>query len=82
LLALADALPPASITRFSAPAAISSMTWQVDLVDAGRYQPDQWVLMRSCDEAVQHGYSGQSMMMWDASGSPILVGRQCVAIFG
>ncbi|MEN9288433.1 MAG: thioesterase family protein [Sphingomonadaceae bacterium] len=81
LLALADALPPASISRFSAPAAISSMTWQVDLVDAGRYQPDQWVLMRSSDEAVQHGYSGQSMMMWDASGAPILVGRQCVAIF-
>lgn len=81
LLAMADALPPASITRFAEPAAISSMTWQVDLVDAARYQPRQWVLMQACDEAVQHGYSGQMMRMWDEHGAPILVGRQCVAIF-
>ena len=81
LLAMADALPPASITRFAAPAAISSMTWQVDMVDAARYQPQQWVLMQAKDEAVQHGYSGQTMRMWDSMGAPILVGRQCVAIF-
>lgn len=81
LIAMADALPPASITRFTAPAAISSMTWQVDLVDASHFDPGQWVLMQASDEAVQNGYSGQEMRMWDSTGMPILVGRQCVAIF-
>jgi acyl-CoA thioesterase len=81
LIAMADALPPASMPRMAAPAAISSMTWQFDLCDAARFKSADWVLMRSADEAVGHGYSGQSMGMWDADGQPILVGRQSVAIF-
>lgn len=81
LIAMADALPPASIPRMVTPAAISSMTWQFDLCDVSRFKPEDWVLMRSADEAVSHGYSGQSMGMWDAQGQPILVGRQSVAIF-
>lgn len=81
LIALADALPPAAMARLSAPAAISSMTWQFDLCDATRFQSEDWVLLQSHDEAVAQGYSGQSMAIWDGQGQPILVGRQSVAIF-
>lgn len=81
LVAMADALPPASLPRLTGPAAISSVTWQFDLVDAGRFRSDDWVLMQSVDDAVGHGYSGQSMAMWDAQGLPILLGRQTVAVF-
>ena len=81
LIAMADALPPASMPRLVAPAAISSMTWQFDLVEPGRFKAGEWVLMQSRDEAVRQGYSGQSMALWDSQGRPILLGRQSVAIF-
>ncbi|MFM7027940.1 MAG: thioesterase family protein [Chakrabartia sp.] len=81
LIAMADALPPAAMARMSAPAAISSMTWQFDLADAGRFAAQDWLLLRATDEAVGHGYSGQSMAIWDGAGQPILLGRQSVAIF-
>ncbi len=81
LVALGDALPPASMPRLREPAAISTMTWQFDLVDPSRFDPMDWVLIRSTDDAVGHGYSGQSMAMWDANGAPLLLARQSVAVF-
>jgi acyl-CoA thioesterase len=81
LVALGDALPPASMPRLTVPAAISTMTWQFDLVDPERFDPAGWVLIRSTDDAVGHGYSGQSMAMWDAQGMPLLLARQSVAVF-
>ena len=81
LIAMADSLPPASITRFAEPAALSTMTWQFDLAEAARFRAVQWVLMHACDDNVRDGYSGQSMTMWDAQGQPLLAGRQSVAIF-
>ena len=81
LVAMADALPPASMPRLTGPAAISSMTWHFDVADPARFDAAGWMLMRSTDDAVGHGYSGQSMAMWDEAGRPILLGRQSVAVF-
>jgi hypothetical protein len=39
------------------------------------------VLLRSKDDAVGHGYAGQTMGMWDDQGRPILMGRQNITIF-
>lgn len=81
LVTLGDALPPASMPRLTGPAAISSMTWTFDIADASRFDTNGWTLLRSKDEAVGHGYAGQSMGMWDEAGRPILLGRQNVTIF-
>ena len=81
LVALGDAMPPSSMARFTSPAAISTMNWQFDMVDASRFRPDRYVLLRSTDDAVGHGYSGQAISMWDEDGAPILIGRQSVAVF-
>jgi hypothetical protein len=81
LVALGDALPPASMPRLTAPAVISTMTWQFDLVDAARFTPGGWYLLRSTDDAVGHGYAGQAMGMWDEAGRAVLIGRQSVAVF-
>lgn len=81
LVALGDALPPASMPRLTAPAAISTMTWQFDLIDPQAYVPGSWLLIRSTDDAVGHGYSGQAMAMWDEDRRPVMIGRQSVAIF-
>jgi hypothetical protein len=84
LIALADALPPAAITMFPAPAPISTITWSVDilepdLVTAGSVEG--WHLMRSRGDHVADGYTSQHMVLWNASGVPMLLARQTVAIF-
>lgn len=82
LVALGDALPPASFTRMTQPTVISTMTWSFDLFDPGHADGTGWVLMRSTDDGVGDGYAGQDMMMWGADGRPIMKARQSVAIFG
>ena len=79
LLALADALPPAAMTRFPQFAPISTLTWAVDL-----YQPIDhagWFLSRSAAEASADGYSQQAMEVFDLAGGRVASGRQTVAIF-
>ncbi len=82
LLALADAPPPAAMTMFRAPAPISTMTWMVDVIDAGPETTDGWWLLRSTAETAKEGYSAQAMTLWSASGTPVFIGRQSVAVFG
>lgn len=82
LVALGDALPPASMPRLTAPAPISTITWQFDLPDPTHVQTDGWFLIHAHDEAVAQGYAGQAMTMWDEAGRIVMSGRQTVAIFG
>ncbi len=80
MLALADAPPPAAMTLFSVPAAISTATWAIDLM----HMPDDvsgWHLLRSTGEQAADGYAMQDMTLWDAAGRRLISGRQCVAIF-
>jgi acyl-CoA thioesterase len=80
LLALADALPCAAMVSFPKPAAVSTMTWSVDL-----HQPlvgsDGWHLLWSVSESTAEGYSLQDMRVYDQDGAPLASGRQVVAIF-
>jgi acyl-CoA thioesterase len=87
LVALGDLLPPASMTRFKAPAMISTMTWSFDLFDPERAlqgfrEGEGWMLLESRDDGVGDGYAGQDMAMWDRAGRPVLRARQSVALFG
>jgi acyl-CoA thioesterase len=81
LVALGDALPPASFPRLTGPAIISTMTWAFDLFDPAAHHGTGWHLIRSTDDGVDHGYAGQNMGVWDESGAPIMIARQSVAIF-
>jgi acyl-CoA thioesterase len=81
LIALGDALPPATLPRFTAPGIISTMTWGFDLVDPERHDGTGWYLIRTTDDAVANGYAGQMMGMWDESGAPVMIARQSVAVF-
>jgi hypothetical protein len=80
LLALADALPPAAMVSFPAPAVISSMTWSIDL-DQVPADADGWFLQRATAEDSADGYSRQAMTLWDAAGRRLFAARQTVAIF-
>lgn len=82
LVALGDALPPATLPRFTAPAPISTMTWHFDIANAAAFDPHGYSLIRSTDDLLGNGYSGQRMAMWNEAGEPILLARQSVAVFG
>lgn len=86
LVALGDALPPASFTRFTAPAMISTVTWNFELFESqspgARADGTGWYLLQAIDDGVGQGYSSQAMAMWDEAGHPVLLARQSVAIFG
>ncbi len=75
------------MTRFTAPAAISTMTWTVDILDdPDAIGPDGWLLLStlllsSRAETIAHGYSVQAMTVWTQDGGPLIAARQCVAVF-
>jgi len=80
LLAIADNLPPAAMVHFPAPAPISTVSWQLDIVGVVDHA-DAWSLLWSASEHAREGYSMQNMAMWSQSGDLVAVGRQAVAIF-
>jgi acyl-CoA thioesterase len=82
LLALADALPPAAMVMSAEPPMISTMSWSVDFLNAAPETPDGWWLVKAVADTSQRGYSSQSIVIWNSAGTPILVARQYVAIFG
>lgn len=81
LVALADALPPAAMACMRAPAPVSSITWQFDLLAEQPRTRDGWWLCHSRAEHIADGYAAQHMTIWNRDREPVLVGRQSVAVF-
>lgn len=81
LLAMADALPPPGTVLFREPAPISTVTWSVEMMDSSVVSSSGWWLSESRAESVRNGFSTQQMSIWSPDGTPILIGRQCVATF-
>jgi len=82
LMALADALPPASMVMSEVLHPISTMTWSIDMLEAQPSTGDGWWLVQAKADTSQEGYSAQSTVIWNSDGNPVLVARQNVAIFG
>lgn len=92
LLALADVPPPALLlllpkTDKAAPN-VSSLTWQVDVLDeldARPSTPGGWWLLSGCTENARFGYSAASMTLWGARDDwergPLLAARQTIAVY-
>lgn len=79
LVAMADAMPPAAFTSYTAPAPISSINWSFDLLQPA--PQGEWFLLRSLSQHAGDGYSSQDMQVWDAQGRAVMRGRQSVAVF-
>jgi len=80
LMVLGDAMPPGAMVMFATFAPISTITWSVDIL-SDRISGAGWHLMHVEAEIVADGYSSQRMVLWDATGAPILIARQNIAIF-
>ncbi|MEN3973438.1 thioesterase family protein [Sphingomicrobium sp. XHP0235] len=80
LLAIADAPPPAAITRFPVMGPLSSVTWHVDMI-APWDDPAGWVLARAEADQAASGMTTQDMKLWSECGDCLAIGRQQIAIF-
>jgi acyl-CoA thioesterase len=80
-IALADALPPAAFSMFSAAGQISTVTWSIDILEMPTETADGWHLMNSRGDHIADGYATQDMTLWNADGVKLLAARQTVAIF-
>ncbi len=81
ILAIGDAPPPAALSLFAQPGRISSMTWSMDILADTLQTMDGWWFARHTAETAAHGYSSQAMTLWNRSGTPIMTGRQTIALF-
>ncbi len=82
LLALADALPPASLVLSKEFIPISTMTWTIDILEDKPFTSTGWWLIQTTANTSREGYSAQSTVIWSPDGKPVLTASQNVAIFG
>ena len=59
---------------------ISTMTWSIDFL-TDKFPGSAWHLVRAESDIIGGGYCNQRSVLWEASGPPIFVSRQMVAIF-
>lgn len=82
LMVMGDALPPAAFKLFARMTPLSSLTWQVNILQPAPSTRDGWWLLEAETDSARGGYSSQSMRMWNADGTLVAEGMQGVAIFG
>ncbi|MDC3401617.1 thioesterase family protein [Alphaproteobacteria bacterium] len=81
LLALADGPPPAALAAVKSLTALSSINWTVNFLRDNPVTQDGWWLIRSKSQHVRHGYSSQTMQIWNRAGERVVDAIQHVAIF-
>jgi acyl-CoA thioesterase len=80
LVALADMPPPALFPLMPRPARLSTVAWSFNLIGPAPAAPE-WLLLQTRAETASDGYTSQDMFVWRRDGTPLLAGRQSVAIF-
>lgn len=82
LIAIADALPPAALRlNGGAPAPVSSLTWQMNVLRPRPVSTGGWWRLYTHTDRAKGGYSSQRMTIWDADGTPVVDAMQGVAVF-
>ena len=85
LIALLDVLPPAVSPLFKKLGPLSSLTWQIELLDdlskADAQDSDGWWFIHAYAHAAAAGYSQQQAVLYTPAGRAIGMSRQVIAIF-
>lgn len=82
LLLIGDALPPAVFSKMVRRAPLSTMHWQVNMLDFACGTRDGWWLLRTSGDYAEKGCASDELTIWNMQGAPILYGTQSVAVFG
>jgi acyl-CoA thioesterase len=81
LLALADGPPPAALAAVTSLTALSSINWTLNFLRDTPTTQDGWWLIGSTSQHTRHGYSSQTMQIWNRAGERVVDAIQHVAVF-
>ena len=83
VVALIDSIPSVIVQLMSAPAPSSSLTWTLQFLRHDySFAPEAWWRIDAEVNSAGSGYSCESCVLIDPSGTPAAVARQMVAVFG
>ncbi|MBD1588715.1 acyl-CoA thioesterase [Pseudomonas typographi] len=83
LLLLADVWPPAVLPHLAAPAAGSTLSWTIELVQPmPALTTAQWLRYRAQIEHARDGYGHTAAAIWSEAGELVAISRQTVTVFG
>lgn len=80
-LTLGDLLPPAALPMFNQMGPVSSMNWQINVLDDMPTTEDGWWQVETKLTAANGGYSSQIMRYWNRAGKLCAEAVQSVTIF-
>ena len=80
-LTLGDVLPPAALPMFKKMGPVSSMNWQINILDENMETEDGWWQIETELTASSRGYSSQIMRYWNRAGILCAEATQSVTIF-
>jgi len=83
LVALADAWPTPALSMLSAPAAASSLSWEMGFVHMDRpaCSLDDWWSYHAVVDSAENGYIHERASIWDAEGNLAAFSRQTAVVF-
>lgn len=61
---------------------ISSITWGLTLLGDGPVTRDGWWLIETASNHMEHGFSSETLRLWNSEGVQVMHGLQSVAVFG
>jgi acyl-CoA thioesterase len=82
LVLMGDVMPPGAMRIMQRQGPISSINWSFNVLNPQSASRDGWYLAENASQFAADGYSSERLRMWDADGSQVLDGMQCVAVFG
>jgi len=80
-LLIGDALPAAIIGGYDVPPVVSSVTWNVNLIDPALVTTDGWWLVHTRVSSARGGVTVQPMAAWNSDGQAAQTGSQIVSYF-
>lgn len=81
LIALIDAWPVGVLPMLSAPAPMSTLNWNVQLIHPYDVAPDEWLLYRANVHHTRAGYANAKASVWNQAGNLIAFSSQVVTSY-
>ncbi len=82
LVGIGDALPPGSARAMERMGPISSITWALTLLGEVPPTREGWWLLETSSNHMGHGFSSETLRLWNSEGVEVMHGLQSVAVFG
>ena len=82
LIAIGDTLPPGAMRAMERRGPISSINWALTPLGDAPQTRDGWWLLETATNHLGHGFSSETLRMWNTDGCEVMRGLQSVAVFG